>query len=268
MEGFVHCDCHRKGLASPHPVQGRFRESEFGLFVLDGNPTEAELSAHDEWLDSACSHDLMMDAYAFLYGLDQVSLLEYVFSDEGPGGPLHGLKSILLSEADPPSTPGTSIPPLAEELATLESRLQSVPHCRVLDMDLGSVLAEGAGHPLYAYTGDGHRLDYSPRGLALHRGENRIFETMELEQKDLGNGTYRLVAEDGTEAIVSAAFIAYDAENPAAPQWPFPRRVGVESSPLDPMTLEPCTDGLKALFEAGSRLGHPIIWCGNQSLLI
>ena len=56
LDGFVRCTCIRDGKAKPHPFPDRLTFDEVGDPTLNGDPTDEEWNAHDQWMNDCCEH--------------------------------------------------------------------------------------------------------------------------------------------------------------------------------------------------------------------
>jgi hypothetical protein len=59
LDAFVRCTCIRDGkVKKPHPFPGRLTlDDHSGSPSLNGDPTEEEWEAHDQWVQDSCEHE-------------------------------------------------------------------------------------------------------------------------------------------------------------------------------------------------------------------
>jgi hypothetical protein len=87
LDGYVRCSCIREGKAKPHPFPDRLSWDESGAPSLNGDPTDEEWEAHDEWVQNSCEHQGFL-ASEFLGNITRVkNVRDFLKGLQGNPGP-------------------------------------------------------------------------------------------------------------------------------------------------------------------------------------
>ncbi|HUO13592.1 MAG TPA: hypothetical protein VMX38_01300 [Verrucomicrobiae bacterium] len=91
LDACVRCRCIQDGKAKPHPFPAMLSFDESGEPFLEGDPTEEQWEAHDEWVAESCEHGGYLVAEA-LGNITKISrlreFLEHLQGTPGPRFPL------------------------------------------------------------------------------------------------------------------------------------------------------------------------------------
>jgi hypothetical protein len=257
VQGYVSCACFRLKKAKPHPHAVYLQEPLPGLLVLNDKAGTKAQADHEEWLYDACSHEFMQVGWEQFDSEDQLALFATALSPVSEKVPL--LSGWAEGKGPPPAWDAATVEQARAEIDWVRASLPAFEVLQVKDIDSGEVLVETVKETTYCYCGDGSLLIVGQRGMALVRHAKTLFETQQLVQEELPDGTYRLTPEGGAAQISEAAFVPYDAENPDR-RRPTPRRVRFAPASFGAQELEGLLRPLANLVKAAQATGNVIIW--------
>ncbi|MGC2450947.1 MAG: hypothetical protein WA477_25100 [Candidatus Sulfotelmatobacter sp.] len=89
LDGYVRCSCIRDGkVKKPHPLPDRLMWDDSNAPYLNGDPTDDEWEAHDEWVRKSCEHQGFL-ASEFLGNITRVkNVREFLKGLQGKPGPM------------------------------------------------------------------------------------------------------------------------------------------------------------------------------------
>jgi hypothetical protein len=257
VQGYVSCACFRLKKAKPHPHAVYLHEPQPGLLLLNEKAGTKAQSDHEEWLYDACSHEFMQVGWEDFDSEDQLAIFATALAPVADKVPL--LSAWATGKSQPQSWDTATVERVAQEIAWIRKELPEFEVLQVTDIDRGEVLVETVQETTYCFCGDGSQLLVGRRGMSLVRHNKTLFETQQLAQEELQDGTYRLTPEGGQPQISEAAFVPYDAENPDH-RRPTPRRVAFTAARCGSQTLEPVLKPLSNLVKAAQSTQNVIVW--------